>query len=382
MHAKRTVRFYLCILAFLIFAFFTNDFNLVNVQKTAIVTAIAIDKEEEGFSLTAMIANPSSQGESSGGENGGQGGKNSSPSGYAVIQGKGGTVAEALEDINSKTGWYPKLIFCRLLILGEEFCKTDIFDGLDYFLRSEYAADDPLLAATDGKAGEILKAKPPLNGAVSEAIEKVLSDQPKRVGAVLTNSLRPFSVSYFSAGNSGYMPLLKKEQGEEGDVFRATETALFQKGKRVGSLSEEETFALACVKNPLRLASFTVEDQGNQNTLLIKNNRRKLQFSVENDTPKIEIKLTVFANFADGSKSQSLESLSGREKNTAVFTAAENTLSKQIENVFKSCKTIGFDAFDAIGKLQKYENNHYETMKDSLIERLQLSLSVRFQAIR
>ena len=56
MQAKKTVVYYLCILLFLIIAFFSNDFNLVNVQKTAIITAIAIDKEGEDFSLTAVIA--------------------------------------------------------------------------------------------------------------------------------------------------------------------------------------------------------------------------------------------------------------------------------------------------------------------------------------
>ena len=380
MHAKHAVRYYLCILGLLIFAFFTNDFNLTNVQKTAIVTAIGIDREGEEFSLTAVIANPSSQGND--GQGGKQASKASASDGFVTIQGKGGTMAEALEDINSKTGWYPKLVFCRLLILGEDFCEGDVFDGLDYFLRSEYAADDPLLAAADGKAGELLNAKPPLNAAVSEAIEKVLSDQTKRVGAVLTSSLRPFAVSYFSAGNSGYMPLLQKETEENGDVFRASETALFQKGRRIGKLSTEETFALACIKNPLRLASYTVEEKGIPNTLLIKNNHRKLHFSIENDTPKMEIRLTIFANFADGASSQSLDNLSGREKKTAVFTAAANTLSEQIESVFNTCKALNFDAFDAIGKLQKYENNHFEEMQNSLIQRLQLSLSIRFQSIR
>ena len=62
MRGKKSIVYYLCILLFLMIAFFSNDFNLVNVQKTAIVTAIAIDKEEEEFSLTALIASPASQG--------------------------------------------------------------------------------------------------------------------------------------------------------------------------------------------------------------------------------------------------------------------------------------------------------------------------------
>lgn len=378
MRAKRTVFYYLCVLSVLAFAFFTNDFNLVNIQKTAIVTAIAIDREEEEFTLTAMIANPASQG----GSDNGQGSADQGADGFATVGGKGGTVAEALENINAKTGWYPKLIFCRLLLLGEGICKENVFDGLDYFLQNEYAADDCLLAATDGKASELLSASPPLKAVVSEAIEKVLSDQPKRVGAVLTNTLRSFAISYFSAGESGYMPVLKKTKEEGGDVFSASETALFIKGKRVGTLDKDSTFALACVKNPLRLASYTVESQRESNTLVIKNNRRKQKFSLNGDKPKMEIELTVFADLADRAKSQNLDGLSGKKQESAVYVAAAKRLSAQIEKAFAYSKGIEFDLFDAIGKLQKQENEHYERLKDSLIERLELSVSVEFKPIR
>ena len=377
MRAKRTVFYYLCVLAVLAFAFFTNDFNLVNIQKTAIVTAIALDKDGEEFALTALIASPASQGGESG-----QGDNKQGADGFTAVQAKGGTIAEALENINAKTGWYPKLIFCRLLLLGDGICKENVFDGLDYFLQNEYAADDCLLAATDEQASEFLSASPPLKSPVSEAIEKVLSDQPKRVGAVLTNTLRAFAVSYFSAGESGYMPVLKRGQEESGDVFSASETALFIKGKRVGTLDKDSTFALACVKNPLRLASYTVESEGESNTLVMKNNRRKQKFSLDGDKPKMEIELTVFADLADRAKSQSLDGLSGREQLSAVYTVAAKRLSEQIERAFAYSKGLEFDLFDAIGKLQKQENKHYERLKDSLIERLELSVSVAFKPIR
>ena len=357
MKSNRSVVYYLCILLAIAFAFFTNDFNLINVQKTAIVTAIGIDREGEDFLLTAIIANPASEG---GGENnsGGRGGE-SGASGFATIYGKGGTVAEALEDVNSKTGWYPKLVFCRLLVLGKDLCNGNVFDALDYFLRNEYTADDPLLAAADTKASEVLNAKLPLNAAVSEGAEKVLSDQSKRVGAVLTNSLRPFAVSYFSAGNSGFMPILKKLSEGQNEVFSASETALFLDGKMVGRLNEQETFALACIKNPLRLASYTVDNEGAKNTLLIKQNTRKLHLYFTDDIPKIEIKLTVYADLADVSDNQNLPQLSGKERHSSAYSSASKILTEQIERMFKTCQDCNFDPFDAIGKLQKYENNRY-----------------------
>ena len=257
-----------------------------------------------------------------------------------------------------------------------------MFDALDYFLRSDYAADDPLLAATDGKASELLQAKPPLKAAVSEAIDKVLSDQPKRVGAVLTASLRPFAISYFSAGNSGYMPLIVKETGKDGDVFNASKTALFQNGRRIGVLDEKGTFALSCIKNPLRLAAYTVQSQGEENTLLIKQNQRKLRFLLDGDEPTMRINLTLYAEWTDAANSQPLEALSSREKQSALYTNAGNVLSEQIQSTFAYCKSIGFDAFDAIGKLQKYENNHFARLKDSLVQRLQLQITVRFAPVR
>ena len=377
MHAKRSVFYYLLVLSFLIFAFFTNDFNLVHVQKTAIITAIAIDRDDENFTLTAAVANPalqagSSQSSQGGGENGG----------YATVEGKGGTVAEALENINSKTGWYPKLVFCRLLILGEQLCGGNVFDALDYFLRNEYAADDCLIAAADGAAKELISAKAPTKGIVSEAIEKVLSDQPKQVGAVLTNSLRPFAVSYFSAGSSSYAPILKKESGDDGDTFSAEETALFVGGKRIGKLTPEQTFALACVKNPLRLASYTVTDRQTPTTLVLKRNVRRLHLSFDDETPVMRVALTMYANLTDTAKGENTDNLSGREGTDAPFSAAAEQLKNQLEQTFAACKAIGFDAFDAIGRLQKYENNRYPQLKDALIERLQLALDVRFVPIR
>ena len=39
--------------------FFSNDFGLIDVEKTAIITAVAIDKTEDGnYKVTAQIAVP------------------------------------------------------------------------------------------------------------------------------------------------------------------------------------------------------------------------------------------------------------------------------------------------------------------------------------
>ena len=49
------------------FLFFSNDFGLTDVQKTAIVMAVGVDREEDTFIVTSQIAIPQSskQGQSS-----------------------------------------------------------------------------------------------------------------------------------------------------------------------------------------------------------------------------------------------------------------------------------------------------------------------------
>ncbi|MBR2330746.1 MAG: hypothetical protein IKA40_05825, partial [Clostridia bacterium] len=102
-HEKNTVRYYLILIAFLFCLFVTNDFGTLDVQKTAIVMAIGVDRQEDTFILTSQIAVPqsSTQGQSSQTEQ---------------IVSRGKTIAEAFKEINAKTGWYPKLVFCHLII--------------------------------------------------------------------------------------------------------------------------------------------------------------------------------------------------------------------------------------------------------------------------
>ena len=278
-HVKNTIRYYLLVAFFLIFLFFSNDFGLTDVQKTAIVTAVGIDREQDTFIVTSQISipQPSTQGASSE---------------TVQLVSRGKTIGEAFEEINAKTGWYPKLVFCNLIVLGEKAAEENVFDALDYFLRDEYLTDDCFVATCDGLAKDILDTSALVDQSSSAAIQKVLSDHAERVGTVLPNTLKDFSIGYFSESRSGFLPVVKKEPQQEhiegstsegkdtsnngssqsdsskesgGEkqrdkpVFSASETALFVGGKRVERLSSEETFAVGAVLNRLRcLSGFTV----------------------------------------------------------------------------------------------------------------------------
>ena len=380
MHARNTVRYYVLLVVFLLFLFFTNDFGLLNIQKTAIVTAVAIDKEETDFVLTAQIAVPTaSSGGGGGAKQSGSGGSEN----FATVEGRGATVAAALDEVNAKTGWYPKLVFCNLIICGEELAKGNVFDALDFFLRDEYAKDSCLVTACDGKAGELLGAKTPLGNSAGLAIEKVLSDHAKRLGTAFPATLREFASGYFGGAKSGYLPLLKKQTSENGELFEAGSTALFVDGKRVGELTKEETFTLSAVKNDLRLADYVVPFKDEVCVLSIKQNKAQMKLSVEDGEPRMRLTLRLYAGMQDASRSYPVTEIADAgDIPDGLFAVAEERMKGEVTALFEKCRALNFDVFDALEKLQKYESKHFDTQKDSLTERLQLSVEVRFGDFR
>ncbi|MBQ8885089.1 MAG: hypothetical protein IJY62_01770 [Clostridia bacterium] len=411
-HAKNTVRYYLILTALLIFLFFSNDFGLIDIQKTAIVLAAGIDRDGATFIVTTQIAVPKDS------EQGG--------SVQAVqIESRGATVAEAFNQINAKTGWYPKLVFCDLLVLGKTATERNVFEALDYFLRDEYMSDGCLVAACDGSAKDILNAQTPIEGISSLAAQKVLSEHAVQSGMVAVNSLRTFAIGYYGAGKSGYLPIIKTESPEEtpsksGDsgasggsssggensgssgggsggsegstdsgnkkesVYSASETALFYDGVMTGRLNAEETFALCVAKEKLKLASYSLEHAGCDYALQIKTNEPKIKFSVDkNARAHLKINVELTAGIQDISSPQAAaELLTGGNIPKEIFGRAKEKLSGEIQSVFEKSRNCKCDVFGILERLQKFEAGYYSAFKEDILERLDYKIEVSFESLR
>ncbi len=418
MRAKNTARYYLLVCIALAFLFFSNDFGLTDVQKTALVIAVGIDREEQDFIVTSQIALPKSE----------QEGENTQS---AQIVSKGKTVAEAFEQINAKTGWYPKLVFCQLVVLGESAVKKDVFDCLNFFLRDEYLSDGCLLATCDGSAQEILNAKNPVEELSGLAAQKVLSPHSERVGTVLPSTLREFSEQYYAEGKSGYLPVLKAEppqekteqsekgggqgQGESGSqekqsgknsqggqaqsgqsgeqkqknqddkkVFSASETALFVDGVMVGKLTTEESKTFAFVKSKLRLATYLVKENETEYALNVKRNTPKLKLSIEKkDAPVLKISLTVTAGILDGAKLQTLEETADAGKiPSGVLPNAEEKLKTDLLALFEKTRALGCDIFECQETLKRKNYEYYYQLKDEILKTVRPKVEVKFENVR
>ena len=404
-HARNTIRYYIAIAIILLFLFVSNDFGVIDVQKTAIVTAAGIDREGDTFIVTSQIAVPQSS-------------KQGEASKSVQLVSRGKTVAEAFEEINAKTGWYPKLVFCNLIVLGENTVKDNAFDSLDFFLRDEYLSDNCLVATCNGTAKDLLNTAALIDPSSSQAIGKILSEHAERVGTVLPSSLREFAIGYFSESESGFLPILKIEQQQETKdgnsnsqssssdnsnssgntssssgksaensnnqpVFSASETALFVKGKRVETLTKEETFATAAALNKLRLAPYPVSNTKETCTLTVKRNDPKTYLTVTDGNSSLHIEITMSAGVLDYSKAQSLENFTDAGNvSKEFFRLAETKLMGELYRVYEKCRACGCDLFGVRERLIKYEKREFRKKEHGIFQNTDAVVSVRFQNIR
>lgn len=408
-----TMGYYILIALFLAFLFFSNDFGLIDVQKTAIVTAAGIDREGEEFVLTSQIAIPQSS----------QQGKSTQA---VQLVSRGKTISEAFEQINVKTGWYPKLVFCKLLLFGEKAAEENVFDALDFFLLDEYLTDDCQVAVCEGLAKDMLDVSALVDPTSSLAIEKVLSAHAERVGTVRPITLKDFAIGYFGETHSGLLPLLKKEKQQEETsssdsssldssseesssaktsssggqgsdesqnsenkekekpVFSAQQTALFVGGRKRGVLSPEETFAVNAATGKLRLASYSVDYGDETCTLTIKHNSPKIKLSVGKEgNGQIKISLVMTAGITDYSKALDIKKLADAGNvPDGIFAAAEKKLTAELTSAYEKARSVGCDVFEIKERLIKYKNRKYHTHADGILDKTSLSVNVRFEKVR
>ena len=411
-HTRNTIRYFLIIVIFLTFLFFSNDFGLIDVQKTAIVVAAGIDRDGTDFIVTTQIAIP-------------QAAEQGKSTKAVQIVSRGKTVAEAFSDVNAKTGWYPKLVFCNLILLGEETTKQNVFDALDFFLLDEYLSDNCLIATCDGKAQELLDTNAVVEALSSAAIEKVLSRHAEQVGSVYTSTLRTFAIGYHSDDASGLLPIVKKQSqqpippensekiggggqdnaqsGEAADtqppqssqsktqnqpqnnpLFSASETALFKHGKRVGTLTAEETFAANALLNKLRLAPYSITTQDAACTLTFKQNAPKIQLQVaKNGMARLKIHLTVTAGLLDYSQALPESEIADvGDVPAGAFSVAQKKLTGEIIQLFEKTRALDCDIFRVRDRAKKTGNPAFHRHESILLSNTVAEVTVHFKNVR
>lgn len=418
---KLSVIIYWSLLIILLCLFFSNDFGLIDIRKTSIIVAVGVDIEEDEVQVTAQLAVP-------------QPSENGENVQYTQVQGSGKTIADALNEINSKTGYYPKLLFCKLVLVGDECKKENLFKVLSCLYRRNYSELTPLVAMCAGKASDMLSMTSSVDPETSEAITQVLSTELEKSANVSSINLKDLAEQNFSVSGACYLPYVEanapgtSEKGGNGDAvggdkaqsgqdnsgggesgqseggsggqsasggssggggsakggeveFTARKTAFFQDGEFKGIIDEQQSFALDLIKNQIRLAVLPFNYDNTHYTLGLKGVSCKVKMKVKESVPALTV------NFKAKAQVQGILTIISPEKvsnddvvKKEILQTAGEEIKSRINALFETCKSTGCDLFGAKNLLHKYNHKYFNAFKDDLLSRLNIEYKIDIQS--
>lgn len=423
--SKLSVLFYWLLFLALLGMFFTNDFGLVDIHKTSIITAIGVDCYEEEVKVTAEIAVPQPS----------QSGENIK---YIQVQGSGLTIADALNEINSKTGFYPKLQFCNLILVGESCRDKQLFRVLGCFYRKNYSELTASIAMCKGNAADMLAQKSDVSEMTSEAIRKVLSDEIEKSANANSANLKEIAAFEFSKSGACYMPYLEisepgtSEEGGNGDnvggedadpsgsggssgngnssgesgnssgesgnsggaqsgeaggskkavEFTARKTAYFSNGEFRGILNEQQAFALAILKSDIRLAVLPCDAEDVHYTIGLKEVDGGIKLKVNDGVPEVEFSVSADAQI-QGIREKVNPSKTVKDDilSDAILNGAIDEIKNRIQSLFAVCRESDCDILGLKELLYKYDYKHYEALKDELYASAEIKFDIKIVSV-
>lgn len=408
MTTKLKHKIILIVTFFLTILYFFNDFSLIDIEKTAIIVALGIDKSDEGVEITAQIGVPHST-------------EKALDNTDTLITAKGKTVMDAIETMSARSGWFPKLSFCNFIVFGKELALEGIEEICNHILSSEHFQNSALLAVCDETAKKFLQTPTPLDAISSFAVQKVLIENGITSSRILDTDVKSFSESTHGRSSCGYMPyitviegnakgeedssaattsfffdgkkpdngligglfkndLLKGEQNDDaksqdgnssgGDknspsaIFDAGKTAVFKGGKIVDILSEKETIAYNLLYVPADSILVTVKSEDKNATLEIFYNARKVSVDFSK-RPTLKLSLDLIVRIADGNTGYDEDNALGWRATVPeeFLTALKKETTSVLNGLSKRLSEKDVDLFNIRNLTYKYHNFQYEDYK-------------------
>ena len=381
--------------AFAMLLFFTHDFGLIDIEHTAIIVALGIDRgDDEKYEISAQIAVP-------------QASTSSSSNSESIISAKGSTIGEAIDKIAVNTGWYPLFAFCNLIILGESSLNGNVMDVINFFIRSDRIPDSASLCACEGTAKKLLLSNTPLDSVTSFALLKILEQDYAKLDRIANINVKNFVSEYFSPSSRGFIPLVKKvksgdsknaseggsgssesggsggeNSGDESDVYDASSAVFFSRGKPVGVLTPEETLLFNLrdknsIDTFIKLENAEVDGQKTDLLIEIDETEKKYGFKFDNGLPVYEIKMNVQCRIVGANAVSPVSELyPAAEVPDEILRATEKKITETLEKLYRKLQISDCDLFGIKNVLYKFHYDKYEKMKDDVLKSTVLKTDV------
>ena len=378
---------FIIILIFILIPFFSGC-EKHDINRLDVITAIGIDKTENGFAviiqaLNQYILNP-------------QRSVDIAPVTIKKIEAS--SVHEAISKSSNHLTKKYYLNHFRILIFGEDVAREGIYKFLNFFLNFYATQHNYNIIVVDaGTAEDLLKIHSSLELIAGIGIYEKIYNSERQYGLGLSTNLDTLLSNIILEGSHFVLSSMKifgdPEKGSKGDnrqsispdtYVAVSNLAVFKEDKLIGWLTEKESIGYQYVMNNINKSVVTIVlDDESVITVSITSNKTKIKVNIENDSPLIEIKCQTKGNV--------LEDMSGMTKFTdeyieeiQVKTAYE--ITKMIEDcMIKSQKEFNSDIFQFSERIHRYHPKYWKNIihnYDSIYPNIDIKVTVNVKLER
>lgn len=350
---KITVFFFLSMLPLMLAGCWNNK-DLTDIN---IVSALGIERTEEGKILvTVQVVEPSAIQSTSSGK--GKGGGTQLKPVFNVSY-AGETVFEALRGMLSKVDKKLFLSTVQVLILGENLAREGIDKAIDFFLRDhEVGYKMDVLVAKDASPREILDVETEMESIQGMYIKGTIENTVSR-GTAMRIMLIDLIKDMGSSGKQLVIGQIKKAGQKE---VWTEGSAVFRDCKLVGWLDSYETRGYLFATGKVKSAIINIQVDRGKVAMEIIGSKGKVDVQFKNGKPAfLTIKVELEANVGEYDVKGKLElpdSLINLEKNLSEEVKRE--IKKALD---RTQKDYASDIFGFGSYLHKYHPRYWEKVK-------------------
>lgn len=272
----------------------------------------------------------------------------------------------------------------KLIVIGEQFAKNGIADGLEFYERDHEFSMDALVVVAKGlKATKVLQAESELQDVPSIHIYRTIKNT-KATSEAYEINLYDALAKMHTEGIEMTVGCFQFEPGSDETSLQNMDVrgaAAFKGDKLVGWLDKDETKALRIVENDLTGGVFDVPNPIEEGTYInyeLFAAKTNCKLSIEDNMPSFQIKVEAKGGISEihGEKTQVTSS------NIKKMESATNELIKQIieKTLYKAQHEFKSDIFGFGHKIYQDNPSYWEIIKndwDNIYENMPISVEVK-----
>ncbi|WP_394231483.1 Ger(x)C family spore germination protein [Niallia oryzisoli] len=353
------------IITLLIIIGLTGCWSSKELSEIAIVTAMGIDRTQDGYRISIQIVNPGAIAAKTGGQD----------LGMSVYTAEGRTVMEAIRKLTTLTPRKPYFSHLRVVIFGEETVKAGIRKPLDFLSRDHNMRTDfVIVIAKKMKAEDQIKILTPLEKISANKIFSSIESAEKNWAPTKIVLLDELVSSLISEGKqpvmSGLEVLGDPENGNKKENLESVQApvtiktdfiGILKDDKLIGWLDESESKGFNYITDNISTTVGYIEcDGGGTVTIETVRSKTDMKGLFENNTPKIKIQVTTEADIADVECPVDIA-------NTEAITDLEKQFNKKTETIIlksiEKAKKMKSDIFGFGEALGRTDAKRWEELK-------------------